>query len=136
MLQRGRETWRKERRERERERSMGRGETKVSDSEAVGWEKVRKLTMRERMRQKIMFPMATDKDNIYKRCNAWERDCFPKIFFGKQPIENKPYFIKVFHWLKIVFHWSVFFLCYQILENVENYIYRRFSSETNRARLD
>ena len=26
-----------------------------------------------------------------------------------------------------------FFLCYQTLENVENYLYRRFSSETNRA---
>ena len=43
VLQRGRETWRKERREtvkerereRERERSMGRGETIVSDSESV-----------------------------------------------------------------------------------------------------
>ena len=22
----------------------------------------------------------------------WERDCFPKIFLGKQPIENKSYF--------------------------------------------
>ena len=26
-----------------------------------------------------------------------------------------------------------FFLCYQTLENVENYLYRRFSNETNRA---
>ena len=41
VLQRGRETWRKERREtaRERERSMGRGETEVSDSEGVRREK-------------------------------------------------------------------------------------------------
>ena len=45
VLQRGRETWRKERREtvreRERERSMGRGETKVSDSEGVRREKAK-----------------------------------------------------------------------------------------------
>ena len=49
---------------------MGRGETKVSDSEGVRREKVRKLTIRERMRQKIMFPTVTNKDNIYRRCNA------------------------------------------------------------------
>ena len=79
---------------------MGRWETKVSDSESVRWkkskgksEKVRKFTMRERRCQKIMFPTATDEDNIYKRCNAWERDCFPKKKkIRKQPIENKPYF--------------------------------------------
>ena len=71
---------------------MGRGETRVSDSDSVKREKVRKLTTRERMRQKIMFPIDTNKDNIYRRCNAWKGDCFPKIFFGKQPIENKPYF--------------------------------------------
>ena len=43
VSQRGRETWRKERREtvRERERSMGRGETRVSDSEGVRREKVK-----------------------------------------------------------------------------------------------
>ena len=43
VLQRGRETWRKERREtvRERERSMGREETRISDSEGVRREKVR-----------------------------------------------------------------------------------------------
>ena len=81
MLQRGRETWRKERKEtvkeRERERSMGRGETRVSDSESVRREKtkekiekVRKLTMRKRRHQNIIFPMAIDKDNIYRRCNT------------------------------------------------------------------
>ena len=42
--------------------------------------------------KKIMFLTAIDEDNIYRRCNEWEKDCFPKIFFGKQPIENKPYF--------------------------------------------
>ena len=54
----------------ERERSMGRGETRVSDSEGVRREKVRKLTVRERRCQKIMFPTAIDENNIYKRCNA------------------------------------------------------------------
>ena len=49
---------------------MGRGETRVSDSDGVKREKVRKLTTRERMRQKIMFPIDTNKDNIYRRCNA------------------------------------------------------------------
>ena len=40
-----------------------------------------------------MFPTATNKDNIYRKCNKWEREYwFPKIFFGKQPIKNKPYF--------------------------------------------
>ena len=33
-------------------------------------EKMRKLTMRERRRKKIMFPMTIDEDNIYRRCNA------------------------------------------------------------------
>ena len=58
------------REERQRERSMRRGETRVSDSEGVRREKVRKLTMRERRHQKIMFTTVTNKDNIYKRCNA------------------------------------------------------------------
>ena len=55
-------------------------------------EKVRELTMRERRRQKIMFPTTTDEYNIYKKCNTWEGDRFPKKDFGKQPIENKLYF--------------------------------------------
>ena len=43
-------------------------------------EKMRELTMRERRHQKIMFLVATDEYNIYRRGNIWERDCFPKIF--------------------------------------------------------
>ena len=79
VLQRGRETCRKERREtvRKRERSMGRGEIRVSDSEGVRREKVkgrekkvRNLTIREGRRQKIMFPTTTDENNIYRRCNV------------------------------------------------------------------
>ena len=53
---RGEEKHGEKREERQRERSMGRWETRVSDSEGVRREKVRKLTMRERRRQKIMFP--------------------------------------------------------------------------------
>ena len=58
---------------------MGRGETRVSDSEGMRMkekkskrkrEKMRKLTMRERSRQKIMFPVTTDEYNIYRRCNT------------------------------------------------------------------
>ena len=55
-------------------------------------EKVKELIVRERA-SKIMFPIATDEDNIYKRCNAWERDFFTKKKKGgKQLIGNKPYF--------------------------------------------
>ena len=48
--------------------------------------------MRERRRQKIMFPVVTEEYNIYRKCNKWERDRFPNFFFGKQSIENKSYF--------------------------------------------
>ena len=51
------------------------------------------------------------------------------FFFEKQPIENKPYFYKSFPLTKDSFSLTNIFLCYQILENVENYRYRRFSSE-------
>ena len=67
---RGEEKHGEKREERQRERSMGRGETRVRDSEGVRREKVRKLTMRERRRQKIIFPTAIDEDNIYRRCNV------------------------------------------------------------------
>ena len=33
-------------------------------------EKKKELTMRERMRKKIMFPVATDEYNIYCKCNT------------------------------------------------------------------
>ena len=58
---------------------MGRGETRVSDSEGVRTkerkskrkrEKVRELTMRERRRQKNIFLAAIDEYNIYRRCNT------------------------------------------------------------------
>ena len=75
MLQRGKEAWRKERREKdlwEKERSeleivrdQGCEERKNKGKR----KKVRNLTMREGRSQKIMFPTATNKNNIYRRCN-------------------------------------------------------------------
>ena len=47
---------------------------------------------RERRRQKIMFLMTIDEDNIYRRCNAWEREIVFQKKIGKQPIENKSNF--------------------------------------------
>ena len=59
--------------EREREREIyGRGETRINDSEGVRREKVKR---REKKWESLQ----------------WERDCFPKKIFRKQPIENKPY---------------------------------------------
>ena len=56
------------------------------------------------------------------------------FFFGKQLIENKFYFYKSFLLTKDSFSLiNFFFLCYHTLENVENYFYRKFSSETNKA---
>ena len=56
---------------------MGRGETRASDDEGVRREKVkgrqkkvRAYCVRERRRQQILFPMATNENNIYKRYNA------------------------------------------------------------------
>ena len=74
--------------------------TEESDSEdmrrekAKGREKKWESLPRERERRhhKIMFPTSIDEDNIYRKYNAWERDCFPKKKFGKQHIKNKPYF--------------------------------------------
>ena len=57
------------------------------------------------------------------------------FFFGKQPIENKPYFYKSFPLTEDSFPLTNIFLHYQTLENVENYLSRRFSSETNKARM-
>ena len=63
---------------------MGRGETRVSDSEGVRREKVKGGEKKwenlpwERRRQKIMFLTAINENNIYRRYNTWERDCFLK----------------------------------------------------------
>ena len=85
--------------------------------------------MREK---KIVFPRS-EEDDIYKSYALCERDSFPNLFFGKQPIENKPYFYKSFPLTKNNFPLTIFFLCYQTLENVKNYLYKRFSSKTNKV---
>ena len=44
---------------------------------------------------KLIFVSCTQKNRIICRSDEVherERDCFPKFFFGKQPIKNKPYF--------------------------------------------
>ena len=64
-----------------------------------------------------------------------ERLFSKKKYFGKQPIENKPHFYKSFPLTKDSFPLTNIFLHYQTLENVENYLSRRFSSETNKARM-
>ena len=70
-------------------------------------------TVRQSRCQNKLFPTAIEdkeKDNIYRRCDAWERDCFQK---KKKKLENIPQkisliFIRVFYLLKIVFR-SLFF---------------------------
>ena len=44
--------------------------------------------------------------------------------------KNKLY---IFLWPKIIFLWTYLFWCYQILENMENYLYTKFSIKINKA---
>ena len=85
---------------------MGREDTREGDSEGVRREKKQKeekkweILLWERLneRKKILFP-ELEEDNIYRSYvpRERERDCFPVFFFfGKQSIENKPYFYKSF----------------------------------------
>ena len=85
--------------------------------------------MREK---KIVFPRS-EEDNIYKSYALCERDCFPHLFFGKQPIENKPYFYKSFPLTKNIFLLANLFFILPNTGNVKNYLYRRFSNKTNKA---
>ena len=71
---------------------MGRGETRVSDSKGVRSEKVRKLTMRERRGQQLCFPRLSTKIIFLGDATRERGIVFQKKNFGKQPIENKPYF--------------------------------------------
>ena len=83
-----------------------------------------------------MFPKS-EEDNIYRNYAPDERETvFQFFFFLKQSIENMPHFYRSFLLTKDNFPWTNFyfyFLCYQALENVENYLYRRFSNEANKA---
>ena len=121
-------------------KSMGREETRGSDSEGVRREKNKGRRRSERVycekgwmskrkyfflgQKKIIFTGAMH--NVIERL-------FSNFFFGKQPIENKLYFYKSFLLTKNSFPLINLFLCYQTLENVENYFYKKFFSETNRA---
>ena len=78
---------------------MGREEAKRGDSEGVRREKKQKEEKKwesllwERLNEwKKIFFLRSEGDNIYRSYTLRERDCFPIFFFGKQPIENKPYF--------------------------------------------
>ena len=85
---------------------MGREEARGGDSEGVRREKKQReekkweSLLREKLnkQKKILFPKSKEVIFIWiMRCMR-ERDCFPIFFFffGKQPIENKPYFYKSF----------------------------------------
>ena len=119
---------------------MGRGDTRVSDNEGVRREKV---NGREKKREslpweredtkKLCFPRLKTKIIFIGDATREREIVFQIFFFGKQPIENKPYFYLSFPLTKDSFLLIRFFLYYQTLENVENYLYRKFSSETNRV---
>ena len=73
---------------------------------------------------KIIFILDTtcEREIVFQKKKIW-----------KQQIKNKPYFYLGFPLTKNSFPLTSFFWCYQTLENVKNYLYRRFSDETNRA---
>ena len=83
-----RETVRERERERERERDLWEEERLKLVTVRVWGERKKKEERKsekayhEREKaQKNMFSMITNEDNIYKRCNAWEREIvFQKIF--------------------------------------------------------
>ena len=81
----------KRRDQRGRDTENMRGEKKQREGRKL---RAYRETVRQR-RQNSCFPRlqrVKKKKNIYRRCDAWERDCFPKKKFGKHPIENKPCF--------------------------------------------
>ena len=60
--------------------------------------------------QKNIFFPRIEEDNIYRSYVLCEREIvFQIIFFGKQPIENKPYFYKSFPLTKDIFPLTNFF---------------------------
>ena len=90
---------------------MRREEAKGGDSEGVRREKKQKEEKKwesllwERLNEwnKILF-LESEEDNIYRNYTPLEREIvFQFFFFGKQPIENKPYFYKSFPLIKFLF---------------------------------
>ena len=101
----------KEKRGRQREKSVGREEARGGGSEGVRREKKQKEEKKwesllwERLNEwnKILF-LESEEDNIYRNYTPLEREIvFQFFFFGKQPIENKPYFYKSFPLTKFLF---------------------------------
>ena len=86
---------------REKERSMGRGEIRVSDSKGVRTEE-RKVKGREKKWESLPWEREGAKKSCFLQLQMKiifigdamrEREIvFQKKKFGKQPIENKPYF--------------------------------------------
>ena len=109
----------KEKRGRQREKSVGREEARGGGSEGVRREKKQKEEKKwesllwERLNEwnKILF-LESKEDNIYRNYTPHERErLFSNfLFFGKQPIENKPYFYKSFPLTKFLFFIFLFFI--------------------------
>ena len=121
---------------------MGREEAKGGDNEGVKREKKQKEEKKwesllwERLNEwkKIFFPRL-EEDNIYRSYALCERDIvFQFFFFRKQPIKNRPYFYKSFPLTKDSFLLTKIFFMPPHIEKWRK-LYRRFSSETNRALL-
>ena len=107
---------------------MGRGKTRVSNGEGVRREKVKG-------REKKWEILSWETEGTKKLCLSWlqtkiifigdvthEREI---VFQKKKKLENSLkkislIFIRVFHWLKIVFHWPFFFFFF-VLPNTGKY---------------
>ena len=84
---------------------------------------------------KIFFPRL-EENNIYRSYALCEREIiFQFFFFGKQPIENKPYFYKSFPLTKDSFPLTNYFLCYQILDNMKTIFIESFPAKQTECKL-
>ena len=95
---------------------MGRGETGVSDSEGVRREKVKgrekkweNLLWEREGTKKLCFPWLQMKIIFIEDATREKEIVFQFFFFGKQPIENKPYFYLSFLLTKDSFPMTFFF---------------------------
>ena len=95
---------------------MGRGETRVSDSEGVRREKVKgrekkweSLLWERQATKKLCFPWLQMKIIFIEDATREKEIVFQFFFFGKQPIENKPYFYLSFLLTKDSFPMTFFF---------------------------
>ena len=95
LLQRGKETWRKERRETDRERSKGRGEIGGSDSESM-MRREKKVKEREKKWESL----------------SWERVGAKNFLFPvtTEVMEKDKFIGDVMHEREIIFQYFFFFL--------------------------